>query len=168
MTNFRDVRDYVAIPRLTALRLSADGSWLAAVVQARSRDGKKFVSSIWRIDASPGAAEPARLTRSAEGETSPEFLPDGSLLFISARRIQPESPTTAARPGSRGPTAAPVRPATTALGQPATTAPGRPATMRRPRRPRCGYCPPGAVSPAGSLLRRAGSAAWPRPGPADQ
>ena len=85
MTNFRDVRDYVAIPRLTALRLSADGSWLAAVVQARSRDGKKFVSSIWRIDASPGAAGPARLTRSAEGETSPEFLPDGSLLFISAR-----------------------------------------------------------------------------------
>ena len=101
MTNFRDVRDYVAIPRLTALRLSADGSWLAAVVQARSRDGKKFVSSIWRIDASPGAAEPARLTRSAEGETSPGFLPDGSLLFISARpdRAGPPHPAGVADDG---------------------------------------------------------------------
>jgi dipeptidyl aminopeptidase/acylaminoacyl peptidase len=83
VTPFRDVRDYVAIPRLKALRLSPDGGWLAAVVQASGRDGKKFVSSIWRID--PGGSAPARLTRSAEGETSPEFLPDGSLLFISAR-----------------------------------------------------------------------------------
>ena len=65
MTSFGDVRDYLAIPRLNALRLSPDGGWLAAVVQARSRDGKKFVSSIWRID--PGGAAPVRLTRSAEG-----------------------------------------------------------------------------------------------------
>ena len=83
MTNFRDIREYVAIPQVTALRLSPDGSWLAAAVQARSHDGKKFTSSIWRID--PGGAPPARLTRSAEGEAGPEFLPDGSLLFISAR-----------------------------------------------------------------------------------
>jgi dipeptidyl aminopeptidase/acylaminoacyl peptidase len=83
VTRFRDVRDYVAIPRLNALRLSPDGGWLAAVVQTRSRDGKKFVSSIWRID--PGGSAPAGLTRSAAGETSPEFLPDGSLLFISGR-----------------------------------------------------------------------------------
>ena len=92
MTRFRDVRDYLAIPRLGALRLSPDGGWLAAVVEARSRDGKKFVSSIWRID--PGGGAPARLTRSAEGETSPEFLPDGSLLFLSAR------PDPAGPPGS--------------------------------------------------------------------
>ena len=92
MTSFHDVRDYVAIPRLTALRLSPDGSWLAAVVQARSRDRKKFVSSIWRIDTRPEAAGPVRLTRSAEGETSPEFLPDGTLLFISARPDQAGPP----------------------------------------------------------------------------
>jgi dipeptidyl aminopeptidase/acylaminoacyl peptidase len=96
VTSFGDVRDYVAIPRLTALRLAPDGSWLAAVVQARSRDGTKFVSSIWRIDPSPGAAGPARLTRSAEGETSPEFLPDGTLLFLSARPDQ-AGPSQAAR-----------------------------------------------------------------------
>ncbi len=85
MTSFRDIRDYVAIPRLSALRLSPDGTWLAAAVQLLSPDGKKFVSSIWRLDPVPGGAAPARLTRSAAGESSPRFLPDGSLLFISAR-----------------------------------------------------------------------------------
>jgi dipeptidyl aminopeptidase/acylaminoacyl peptidase len=84
---FRDLRDFVAIPRLTALRLSPDGTWLAAVVQTVDADGKKFVSSIWRIDASPAGPgrPPVRLTRSAEGEGEPRFLPDGSLLFSSGR-----------------------------------------------------------------------------------
>ncbi len=103
MTSFDDVRDYVAIPRLTELRLSPDGRWLAAAVQARSRDGKKFISSIWRIDPSPGAAGPARLTRSAEGETSPEFLPDGSLLFLSARPDQAGPPQATRAAGRAGP-----------------------------------------------------------------
>jgi dipeptidyl aminopeptidase/acylaminoacyl peptidase len=84
---FRDLHDYVAIPRLTAIRLSPDGSWLAAAVQTVDADGKKFVSSIWRIEAGPAGSDrgPARLTRSAEGEGGPEFLPDGSLLFGSKR-----------------------------------------------------------------------------------
>ncbi len=87
MPPFRDLRDFIAIPRLTALRLSPDGTWLAAAVQAVDADGKKFVSSIWRIDASPAGTgrPPVRLTRSAEGEDGPRFLPDGSLLFISKR-----------------------------------------------------------------------------------
>jgi dipeptidyl aminopeptidase/acylaminoacyl peptidase len=82
-SSFHDLSDYVAIPRVTALRRSPDGSWLAASVQTLSADGKKYVTSIWRIDAQGGA--PRRLTRSAEGEGSPRFLPDGSLLFTSKR-----------------------------------------------------------------------------------
>ena len=39
MARLGEVRDYLAIPRLTGLRLSPDGSWLAAVVQARSPGG---------------------------------------------------------------------------------------------------------------------------------
>jgi dipeptidyl aminopeptidase/acylaminoacyl peptidase len=97
MTRFDDLRDYVAIPRLNALRLAPDGSWLAAAVQTLGKDGNKFVTSIWRIDPDGGA--PARLTRSAEGESGPEFLPDGSLLFISKR---PE-PATAADRAAAGP-----------------------------------------------------------------
>jgi dipeptidyl aminopeptidase/acylaminoacyl peptidase len=87
VTSLRDLRDYVAIPQLTALRLAPDGSWLAAAVQTVDAAGRKFVSSIWRIDASPAGAgpPPVRLTRSADGEGGQEFLPDGSLLFISKR-----------------------------------------------------------------------------------
>ena len=73
----------MAIPRVAALRLAPDGNWLAAAVQTLSADQKKYLTSIWRIDPQGGPAR--RLTRSAEGEGSPRFLPDGSLLFTSRR-----------------------------------------------------------------------------------
>jgi dipeptidyl aminopeptidase/acylaminoacyl peptidase len=82
-TPFHDLGDFVALPRVTALRLAPDGTWLAAAVQTLSADKKKYLTSIWRIDAQGGPAR--RLTRSAEGEGSPRFLPDGSLLFTSKR-----------------------------------------------------------------------------------
>src|SRR5215469_1745856 len=85
----RDLQEYAAIPRVTALRLAPDGSWLAAVVQTVGGEPPKYLSSIWRIDTT-GSQEPVRLTRSAEGEASPEFLPDGSLLFAS-KRPDPEA-----------------------------------------------------------------------------
>jgi dipeptidyl aminopeptidase/acylaminoacyl peptidase len=79
-----DLQEYVTIPRVTALRLAPDGTWLAAVVQHVGGEPPKYLSSIWRIDTT-GEREPVRLTRSAEGEASPAFLPDGSLLFASRR-----------------------------------------------------------------------------------
>src|SRR5580693_4490792 len=82
-TPFHDLTDFVAIPRTGTLRLAPDGTWLAATVQTLSPDKKKYLTSIWRIDVSGGP--PRRLTRSAEGEGSPRFLPDGSLLFTSKR-----------------------------------------------------------------------------------
>lgn len=80
---FHDLASYMATPRVNTLSLSPDGTWLAATVQTLSLDSKKWVTSIWRIDAAGG--EPRRLTRSAEGEGAPRFLPDGSLLFVSKR-----------------------------------------------------------------------------------
>src|SRR6266568_924534 len=82
-TPFHELGDFVALPRVAALRLAPDGTWLAAAVQTLSADKKKYLTSIWRIDAAGGPAR--RLTRSAEGEGSPRFLPDGSLLFTSLR-----------------------------------------------------------------------------------
>ena len=82
-TRFSELTEYVAIPAVTSLRLSPDGSWLAAAVQSIGPEPSKFGTSIWRIDT--GGGPPARLTRSAEGESAPEFLPDGSLLFVSKR-----------------------------------------------------------------------------------
>ena len=49
MTSFHDLADYVAIPRVTALRLSPDGSWLAAAVQTVGGEPPAYVTSIWRI-----------------------------------------------------------------------------------------------------------------------
>jgi dipeptidyl aminopeptidase/acylaminoacyl peptidase len=83
MTRFHDLAEYMAIPRIGSLRLSPDGTWLAATVQTLSPDKKKYLTSIWRIDTQGGPAR--RLTRSAEGEANPAFLPDGSLLFTSKR-----------------------------------------------------------------------------------
>ena len=97
-TPFGDLTDFVAIPRVGALRLSPDGSWLAATVQTLSADRKKYLTSIWRIDPQGGPAR--RLTRSAEGEGNPRFLPDGSLLFTSKR---PDPGADKARPDGAGP-----------------------------------------------------------------
>ncbi|HUD40163.1 MAG TPA: S9 family peptidase [Streptosporangiaceae bacterium] len=83
MSEFDEVGRFIAIPRVTSLALSPDGQWLAATVASMSPDKKKYVSSIWRLDVGPAA--PVRLTRSAQGEADPAFLPDGSLLFVSAR-----------------------------------------------------------------------------------
>jgi dipeptidyl aminopeptidase/acylaminoacyl peptidase len=99
-TPFHDLADFMAIPRLGALKLSPDGSWLAATVQALSPDKKKYLTSIWRIDPEGGPAR--RLTRSAEGEGSPAFLPDGDLLFVSRRPdpgSQPGKSDAQAKPG---------------------------------------------------------------------
>jgi dipeptidyl aminopeptidase/acylaminoacyl peptidase len=82
-TPFHNLDDYLTIPRVTALRLSPDGTWLAVSVQTLHAERKKFVTSVWRVDT--GGAPARRLTRSAEGEGSPRFLPDGSLLFTSKR-----------------------------------------------------------------------------------
>jgi dipeptidyl aminopeptidase/acylaminoacyl peptidase len=100
VTRFSELTEFVAIPAVTSLRLAPDGSWLAAAVQALGPEPSKFGTSIWRIDTAGGP--PARLTRSAEGESAQEFLPDGSLLFVSKRQEpgpKQEGLAEAAKPG---------------------------------------------------------------------
>jgi dipeptidyl aminopeptidase/acylaminoacyl peptidase len=75
---------FTAIPRVTGLRLSPDGRRLVMPVQTLGPDGTRFVASLWELPAD-GSAPPRRLTYSERGETSPAFLPDGSLVFASAR-----------------------------------------------------------------------------------
>ncbi|MQA98179.1 MAG: prolyl oligopeptidase family serine peptidase [Streptosporangiales bacterium] len=83
-TPFHDLPDYMALPRVSELRLTPDGSRLIAVVAGLSPDRKSYANALWEID--PAGERPARrLTRSAEGEAAPEPLPDGSVLFLSKR-----------------------------------------------------------------------------------
>lgn len=88
-TPFHDLEAYVELPRTSGLLVSPDGSQLVATCSVLSGDRKSYVSSLWRID--PTGERPAvRLTRSTKGESSPAFLPDGSLLFVS-KRSDPEA-----------------------------------------------------------------------------
>ena len=74
----------MAIPRLSGLALSADGNRLVTSVATLDADSKKWQTALWEIDPQ-GEAGARRLTRSAPGEASPVFAPDGSLLFLSKR-----------------------------------------------------------------------------------
>lgn len=79
-----DFDRYLSLPRLAALRVSADGKRVVATVQKPAPDGKKMRSSIWLLDAD-SKRRPRRLTRSAPGESVGAFARDGSLLFTSSR-----------------------------------------------------------------------------------
>ncbi|SFL10017.1 S9 family peptidase [Geodermatophilus ruber] len=93
---FHRLADFVALPRLGGLALSADGRRLAVGVQTLDPERTKWQSALWEID--PEGRRPARrLTRSAPGESSPAFAPDGSLLFTSAR------PDPSAKPDGEDP-----------------------------------------------------------------
>ena len=83
-TAFDDISRYVALPRLGGLAISPDGTRLVTSVSTQSVDGKKYCSALWQLDPTGGEAA-RRLTRSAPGESTPVFLPDGGLLFTSRR-----------------------------------------------------------------------------------
>ncbi|PSK84210.1 dipeptidyl aminopeptidase/acylaminoacyl peptidase [Murinocardiopsis flavida] len=79
-----EMSDYIALRRVGGLLLSPDGGRLIAPVSEPGPDGTAFGTALWEID--PGGERAARrITRSAAGEAGPAFLPDGSLLFTSAR-----------------------------------------------------------------------------------
>jgi dipeptidyl aminopeptidase/acylaminoacyl peptidase len=80
---FSDLAAFAALPRVTGLALRPDGARLVATVQQPDAAGARYATSLWTVPRDGG--EPARLTRSDKGETGPAFLPDGSLLFSSAR-----------------------------------------------------------------------------------
>jgi dipeptidyl aminopeptidase/acylaminoacyl peptidase len=79
-----DLDAFLALPRVSGLVLSPDGSRLVTSVSTVAPDGTKFQSALWQLDPA-GEAPPRRLTRSATGETGAAFLPDGSIVFTSAR-----------------------------------------------------------------------------------
>ena len=92
MNDTFDFDRFLALPRLSGLRLSPDGRRLVVAVGGPDPDGKKMRSALWQVDPA-GTAPPRRLTRSAEGEAGGfEFLPDGSLLFTSSRPDPDQKP----------------------------------------------------------------------------
>ncbi len=78
-TPFDDLDDYLALPRVSGLAVSPDGSRVVTTVAELNDKRTEFVSAIWEVD--PAGRQPARrLTRGAKGESSPVFTADGDLL----------------------------------------------------------------------------------------
>ncbi|WP_022883026.1 S9 family peptidase [Gryllotalpicola ginsengisoli] len=83
-TPFHDLDAYIAIPRVSGLALSPDGTRLVVGVQTLGPDRTGYSTALWQVD--PAGQQPAhRLTRSAKGESSAVFTRSGDLLFTSAR-----------------------------------------------------------------------------------
>lgn len=83
-TPFHDLQAYVALPRLAGLALSPDGRRLVTTVAVPDPAGTRYAPALWEVDPA-GQRQPVRLTRGAKGQSGAAFLPDGSLLFVSAR-----------------------------------------------------------------------------------
>jgi dipeptidyl aminopeptidase/acylaminoacyl peptidase len=95
-TAFDNLDDYLALPRVSGLAVSADGSRLVTTVAELNDKRTEYVSAVWEID--PAGEKPARrLTRGSTGESTPAFTADGDLLFVSAR------PTAANSGGAKPP-----------------------------------------------------------------
>ncbi|HEY2191157.1 MAG TPA: prolyl oligopeptidase family serine peptidase [Actinomycetospora sp.] len=84
MSTFDDLDAFVATRRQAGLALSPDGARLVTTVSELAPDATKSVTSLWEVDPT-GEAPARRLTRSAAGESSAAFAPDGDLLFTSRR-----------------------------------------------------------------------------------
>ncbi|WP_040157888.1 S9 family peptidase [Nigerium massiliense] len=83
-TPFSALDDYIALPRVSSLRLSPDGSALVAGVGLLNSDRTAWTTSLWDVD--PAGERPARrLTRGAKGESPAAFTRDGDLLFLAQR-----------------------------------------------------------------------------------
>jgi dipeptidyl aminopeptidase/acylaminoacyl peptidase len=98
-TAFDNLNDYLALPRISGLAVSADGSRVVTMVAELNEKRTEYISAIWELDPA-GLAPARRLTRGANGESSPAFSVEGDLLFVSSRRTAEATGDTAKPPAS--------------------------------------------------------------------
>ena len=80
------VEDLVLLKRITDPQLSPDGRQVAFVQRETDLDANKGRTSLWRLDLTPGTAQPRRLTDVKANDSSPRWSPDSrTLYFLSAR-----------------------------------------------------------------------------------
>ncbi|MFY9918226.1 MAG: S9 family peptidase [Mycobacterium sp.] len=94
-TPFGDLDDYLALPRVSGLAVSPDGSRVVTTVSELNEKRTEYVTAVWELD--PLGRLPARrLTRGAKGESAPAFTADGDLLFVAARPTEDDDKPPAA------------------------------------------------------------------------
>ena len=94
-TPFDDPDEFLALPRVSGLAVSPDGSRVVTSIAELNEKRTEFVSAVWELD--PAGRQPARRnTRGAQGESSPVFTADGDLLFVAARPTEEDDKPPAA------------------------------------------------------------------------
>ena len=83
-TPFASLDSYIALPRVESLALSPDGSRVILTVATLNREKTAYERALWSI-AADGSSQPARVTRSAKGESGVAFTGSGDALFVSGR-----------------------------------------------------------------------------------
>lgn len=89
-TPFADLDAYFALPRVSGLAVSADGTRVVTTVSELNEKRTEYVSAVWELDGD-GRAPARRLTRGTKGESSPAFTAAADLLFIAARPTEDDS-----------------------------------------------------------------------------
>jgi len=83
---FSDLDEFLALPRVAGLAVSADGSRAVTGVSELNAKRTEYVTAIWELDVA-GQKPARRLTRGAKGESAPVFTAAGDLLFIATRDV---------------------------------------------------------------------------------
>ena len=114
--SFHNLNSYIALPRLSNLALSPDGSRLVTSVSTLSEDGTKYNSALWELD--PRGQRPAhRITFGENGESQPVFAPNGDLIFNAKRSSKDDAVTEAWLLPASGGEARPVLTHPAGIGQ---------------------------------------------------
>src|ERR1700754_4248261 len=94
-TPFGDLDAFFALPRVSGLAVSPDGSRVVTMVSELNEKRPEYVTAVWDLD--PEGRRPARrLTRGAKGESSPTFTSDGDVLFVAVRPTEDDDKPPAA------------------------------------------------------------------------
>lgn len=82
---FHDLDAFIALPRLSGLALSEDGTRLVTTVSTLDEEKTAYVSALWEID--PAGERPARKIsrgadagKGAKGESAPAFTAAGDQI----------------------------------------------------------------------------------------
>ncbi|MGV9802223.1 alpha/beta fold hydrolase [Mycobacterium sp. NPDC003449] len=95
MTPFHDLDAYLALPRVSGLAVSPDGSRLVTTISSLNHTGTEFLTALWELD--PSGRQPARrLTRGVKGESAPAFTAGGDVLFLAVRGTEDDAKPPAA------------------------------------------------------------------------
>jgi dipeptidyl aminopeptidase/acylaminoacyl peptidase len=93
-TPFHDLDAFLALPRVSGLVVSPDGSRVVTTIGELNGERTEFISAVWELD--PAGERPARrLTRGAKGESAPAFTAGNDLLFVAVRATDEADPPPA-------------------------------------------------------------------------